>query len=188
MFLEGLQNFLFNRNLFLDLNEPRLTGNIKNISSGKTVDQQVMNGLMPEFFSKETENLELVPDVKKVLERLSKRLQIVVLTNIPQKDKNKRENALKNNGMGYPVITNSGPKGEAVKEIINGIEAKSFFIDDMPLNIDSVSKECPETFCIHFVQDSRLKELMQTPKSAKIKAINWIEVENYILKSLKKVG
>ena len=89
--------------------------------------------------------------------------------------------------MSYPVITNNGLKGEAVKEIVKGIKAKSFFIDDMPLNIDSVSKECSETLCIHFVQDNRLKELMQTPKSAKIKATNWIEVENYILESLKKV-
>ena len=182
-----MQNFLFKKNLFLDLNEPRLTGNIKNLSSGKTVDQSTMRDLLPEFFSKETENLKLVPDVKKVLERLSEKLQIVVLTNIPQKDKKKRENALKNNGMSYPVITNNGLKGEAVKEIVKGIKAKSFFIDDMPLNIDSVSKECSETLCIHFVQDNRLKELMQTPKSAKIKATNWIEVENYILESLKKV-
>ena len=56
-----------------------------------------MNKIMPDFFSNETENLELVEDAKHVLLRLSKFFQIVILTNLPHKDKNKRINALEKN-------------------------------------------------------------------------------------------
>ena len=56
----------------------------------------------------------------------------------------------------------------------------------MPLNIDSVSKECPETHCIHFLQDKRINKLMPSPKSATIKLNNWLDVENYIMKNLER--
>ena len=73
------------------------------------------------------------------------------------------------------------------QKILKKINAVSFFIDDMPLNIDSVSKECPETHCIHFLQDERINKLMPSPKSATIKLNNWLDVENYIMKNLIKI-
>ena len=57
----------------------------------KPVENMDMNKIMPDFFSNETENLELVKDTKHVLLRLSKFLQIIVLTNLPHKDKGKRD-------------------------------------------------------------------------------------------------
>ena len=152
----------------------------------KPVENMDMSKIMPDFISSETANLELVKHTKKVLQRLSKFLQIIVLTNLPHRDKGKRENAMIKNNLNFPVITNSGPKGGAVKKILKKINAVSFFIDDMPLNIDSVSKECPETHCIHFLQDERINKLMPSPKSATIKLNNWLDVENYIMKNLEK--
>lgn len=144
-----------------------------------------MNKIMPDFFRSETENLQLVSNVKEVLERLSKFMQVVVLTNLPHKDKDKREKALKNNNIEFPVITNSGLKGPAVKKILENKNQKSFFIDDMPMNIDSVAKDSPKTICIHFIQDKRINKLMPASKSAKIKLANWFDVENFILDNLK---
>ncbi len=82
----------------------------------KSVENLDMSKIMPDFFSSETENLELVKNTKKVLQRLSKFLQIIVLTNLPHKDKGKREIAMIKNNLNFPVITNSGVKGEAVKK------------------------------------------------------------------------
>ncbi len=167
------------------MNEPKITGNIKELSTGLAAKDTDMNKIMPNFFSSETEKLQLVINAKKVLKRLSKFMQIVILTNLPHKDKYKREKALKNNNIAFPVITNSGLKGPAVKKILENKNQKSFFIDDMPMNIESVSKDSPKTICIHFIQDKRINKLMPTPKSAKIKSTNWFDVENFILDNLK---
>ena len=174
----------------MDLNEPRITGNIKEIKTGKRIENLNMNKIMPDFFKTETENLKMINDSKNVLKKLSKLLQIIVLTNLPHKDKNKRVKALLKNDMNFPVITNSGLKGEAVKKILEKtkIKVKSFFIDDMPLNIDSVSKESPNTLCIHFIQDKRIKKLMPTPKSATISLHNWLDIEKFILENLNDDG
>ena len=51
----------------------------------KPVENMDMSKIMPDFFSSETANLELVKNTKKVLQRLSKFLQIIVLTNLPHK-------------------------------------------------------------------------------------------------------
>lgn len=144
-----------------------------------------MNKIMPDFFSNETENLELVEDAKHVLLRLSKFFQIVILTNLPHKDKNKRIKALEKNKLYFPVITNNGVKGDAVKKILEKNTSLSFFIDDMPLNIDSVSKKSPKTNCIHFVQDIRINKLMPTPKSARIKLTNWQDIEKYVMRNFE---
>ena len=174
----------------MDLDEPRITGNIKEIKTGKRIDNLDMNKIMPDFFKTETENLKIINNSKNVLKKLSKFLQIIVLTNLPHKDKNKRVKALQRNDMNFPVITNSGLKGEAVKKILDKtkIKVKSFFIDDMPLNIDSVSKESSDTICIHFIQDKRIKKLMPTPKSATISFHNWLDIENFILGNLNDDG
>ena len=100
----------------MDLDEPRITGNIKEIKTGKRIDNLDMNKIMPDFFKTETENLKIINNSKNVLKKLSKFLQIIVLTNLPHKDKNKRVKALQRNNMNFPVITNSGLKGEAVKK------------------------------------------------------------------------
>ena len=104
---------------------------------------------------------------------------------MPHKDKNKRIKALEKNKLYFPVITNNGVKGDAVKKILEKNTSLSFFIDDMPLNIDSVSKKSPKTNCIHFVQDSRINKLMPTPKSARIKLTNWQDVEKYVMRNFE---
>ena len=46
----------------------------------KSVENMDMSKIMPDFFSCETENLELVKYAKKALQRLSKFLQIIIIT------------------------------------------------------------------------------------------------------------
>ena len=70
----------------------------------KPVENMDMSKIMPDFFSSETANLELVKHTKKVLQRLSKFLQIIVLTNLPHKDKGKRENAMIKNNLNFTTI------------------------------------------------------------------------------------
>ena len=104
LFLVGLEKYLEKKGLFLDLNEPKITGNIKYIDTMKPVENMDMSKIMPDFFSSETANLELVKNTEKVLQRLSKFLQIIVLTNLPHKDKGKREIAIIKNNLNLSLI------------------------------------------------------------------------------------
>jgi len=143
-----------------------------------------MSKLLPEFFLKETKKLEPVIDAENCLKILSKKAQIIILTNIPFKDKKSRVHALKKYNMNYPVITNSGLKGPVVSEICKGMKAPVFFIDDLGQNLESVKKEYKKAICIHFLQDIRLQKLMMTPNNIKHRLTNWLEVKKLINKEI----
>jgi len=180
LFLKGFEKFLKSKNLYLDLAKARLTGNIKKISDNEPVPDDTMTKLLPEFFLKETKKLEPVINAQNCLKNLSKKSQIIVLTNIPYKDRKSRVEALKRNNMNYPVITNSGLKGPVVSKICEKMRAPVFFIDDLGQNLESVKKEYKKAICIHFLQDERLEKLMMTPSNIKHRLTNWLEVENLI--------
>ena len=184
LFLKGFEKFLKSKNLYLDLEKARLTGSIKKISDNTPVPDDSMSKLLPEFFLKETKKLEPVIDAENCLKILSKKAQIIILTNIPFKDKKSRVHALKKYNMNYPVITNSGLKGPVVSEICKGMKAPVFFIDDLGQNLESVKKEYKKAICIHFLQDIRLQKLMMTPNNIKHRLTNWLEVKKLINKEI----
>ena len=184
MFLEGFESFLLRNDLHLDLSKARLNGNIKNIKTGKFLNENDMSTLMPRFFKEETEHLKPVLNASETLKKLSRECQIVILTNISSKDKASRIKALEKNDMNYPVITSSGLKGPVVAELCKNISSPVFFIDDLPQNVDSVFKKYPSSTCIHFVQDKRLDKLMVTPSSIKHRLSKWEDIEKLILKKL----
>ena len=105
MFLKGFENFLSKNDLYLDLSKPRLNGNIKKISTDEYLKDGAMTDLMPKFFKEETENLSPIPGASESLKNLSKKCQIIVLTNISFKEKISRVKALKKNSMNYPDIS-----------------------------------------------------------------------------------
>ncbi len=74
---------------------------------------------------------------------LAEHAQIVVLTNLPLAQREARQENLKQNGMDYPVIVGSGPKGPAVKWIAQNVDAPIFFLDDIFHNINSVADHAP---------------------------------------------
>jgi hypothetical protein len=127
LFLKGFEKFLKSKNLYLDLAKARLTGNIKKISDNTPVPDDTMSKLLPEFFLKETKKLEPVIDAENCLKSLSKKTQIIILTNIPFKDKKSRVDALKKYNMNYPVITNSGLKGAGCFKNLRRNESSCFF-------------------------------------------------------------
>ena len=184
LFLKGFENFLKSKDLYLDLSKARLTGNIKKISNNEAVPNDTMTKLMPEFFLKETKNLKPVANSSKCLKNLSNKCQIIILTNIPHKDKKSRVAALKKNNMDYPVITNTGLKGPTVSKICKKMKAPVFFIDDLGQNLESVKKEYNKSICIHFLQDKRLDKLMITPKNIRHRFNDWLEIEDLINKEL----
>ena len=184
LFLKGFEKFLKSKNLYLDLAKARLTGNIKKISDNTPVPDDTMSRLLPDFFLKETKKLKPVIDAENCLKNLSKKTQIIILTNIPFKDKKSRVDALKKYNMNYPVITNSGLKGPVVSKICEKMKAPVFFIDDLGQNLESVKKEYKKAICIHFLQDTRLQKLMMTPTNIKHRLTNWLEVEKLINKEI----
>ena len=88
------------------------------------------------------------------INNIAKEMDVVFLTNMPDKYKDIRSEHLKNNGLGFELITNQGSKVEAVREITKNRKSKIGFIDDSPINLRQIKKGLSHVELFHFMKSN----------------------------------
>ena len=184
-FMAQLEHFLEKRGLWIDLGNFAINGNIKSLETDEPVE---FPNLIDEIFDAETRDIQPTSGAAQSLETLAARAQIIVLTNLPAKNKQERIDNLNAHGMNYPVVVGSGAKGPAVAWLRARISAPVFFLDDIPHNVDSVAEHAPEVHRIHFVADPRLAKLIGPAKGATTRIDVWNEAYDWISRELTKAG
>jgi len=107
-------------------------------------------------------------------------MNVVVLSNVPPAQAPARLRNLTAHGLDVPLLTNSGPKGPAVKTLAKRAGGPVFFVDDVPMHHASVAELAPDVVRIHFVGDERLRPLMPPSPHAHLRADDWKEVEAFV--------
>ena len=93
-FVRGLENYLHRHDLYLRLESFALTGNIRNRHSDEVLPAEDVRERLKCFFASETHALDPVDGVAAALAALSGRAQILVLSNVPLPDYDRRITAL----------------------------------------------------------------------------------------------
>jgi phosphoglycolate phosphatase-like HAD superfamily hydrolase len=187
-FVAALELFLAGRALYLDLTSYALTGNIRRLGDGAPESAAAVKALLADFFEERIEHVLPVPGAAEALAALSRRAQVVVLSNVPFARREARRRALKAHGMDFPVIANHGAKGAAVAEIARRIDAPVVFVDDIPANIASVAREAPETIRLHFIADARLARLSPPCPECHARHDDWTSARAFIEAQLAARG
>ncbi|MBV9993060.1 MAG: hypothetical protein JOZ72_17420 [Alphaproteobacteria bacterium] len=178
-FVAGLDRFLRERGLFLDLVSYRLHGNVKRLDDLSPLLDVEVTALLDEF-REALDWLEPVEAAQEVLGRLAARASIVVLTNITALQAGARARNLKALGLDFPVVANSGLKGPAVRQLANRAAAATFFVDDIPQHLASAAEHAPEVVRIHLIGDARLKGLLAPCEQAHLHAEDWRAAGQFI--------
>jgi len=184
-FTGGLERFLDERGLYLDLTTYRLEGAIKR-RDDKTPILHVETMALLEEYRADLDCLEAVEGAVEALAELSAVANIVVLSNVTQRQAVARMRNFAALGMAYPLIANDGgagylaDKGHAVKALAAKADAPTFFIDDIPANLAAVAKAAPAVKLIHVVESEPLRALLGQDFHAHIHAENWHAVKGYI--------
>ena len=181
-FVETFEIYLKKIGLYYDLTSYALFGNIKKIKDNSPIENDLIIKHLSDFYNLHTEEISFVDGSIEYLDKIQNELgcQIIVLSNLPHHNREKREVSFKNKGLNFPIISNSGLKGMAIKEIAKKQENKIFFIDDISANLLSTYNEVDGVKLIHYISDKRLEKLAITPKEVDFKAKNWKEIYNYI--------
>ncbi|MBI1262300.1 MAG: hypothetical protein GC184_11300 [Rhizobiales bacterium] len=187
-FIAGLETWLETRGLWLNLQSFMLTGNIRDKLTDEPLKPADMPQLMEDFFADHTHALIAVEGAAAALEALSKRAQIVVLSNIPISQRGARAKSLAAQGMDYPVIANKGLKGGAVRHLAASVNAPVFFLDDIPHNIASVAKAHEPTHRLHFIADERLAKLIPPSDHSHFHTSKWADARDFIEGKLSEEG
>ncbi|MEQ1890760.1 MAG: hypothetical protein ABL951_16535, partial [Alphaproteobacteria bacterium] len=159
-FIAGLERFLERNGYWLDLRSFAITGNIRKRGSDEISTQAQVKELLAGFFDTEVEALDPVDGAAEALQTLSKRAQIIVLSNVPPSAHMARQRWLRRHAMDYPLIANAGSKGLALRFLSERISAPVFFLDDLPPHLDAVAEQAGSVCLLHFIADKRLAALV----------------------------
>ena len=187
-FVRGLEGFLLDNGHFLDLQSFALSGNIRDSESGEPVSAEIVKALIGDFFDQRTEQIEPVQGAADALAALSKRAQILVLSNVPLDRQAARRRALVKHGMDYPLVANIGKKGGTMAYLAARQKAPVFFLDDIPHNIASVARAAAAVTRLHFIADHRLRDLLGAAEDADARIDDWPSVRRFIETSLSEQG
>ena len=143
-------------------------------------------GMVYSFFERHTRTLAAVDKAADSLDRLSRRLQIVVLSNIWPEFRCDRAHALRISGMPYPIIANHGSKAPAVAHLASRTSGPVFFVDDIPMHHRDVSEMAADVIRIHYVSNARLAALLGAAQDCHYSAPDWHGIRDYIEGRLKK--
>ena len=148
-------------------------------------DPDTAKDLVWGFINEETKSQPAAKGAPQALKKLQAYAQIVILSNVPHSVHDDRVANLKSLNMDYPLISNEGMKGPAVKEILRNHKAQSFFIDDNPYQVESVYNDNQQTVCVHFSVCDLVKPYMPKAVGASIEPSSWEDLVAQLIGCLK---
>ncbi|WP_025899815.1 hypothetical protein [Sneathiella glossodoripedis] len=184
-FMQGLELFLEENDLYFDWKSFALRGNIRRKSDHGAVEAEHIPELLDKFFFLYAERLPAVEGAAEILAELSEYAQVVVLSNVPPKYADKRLKGLRAANMDFPLIANVGAKGHVVRHLTQDLSCPAFFIDDIPHNHGSVREHAGHVHRLHFIADTRLAKLLGPAEDSSARLDSWDELRDYILREIE---
>jgi hypothetical protein len=187
-FMAAFEAFLEETGHFFDWSSFRLDGNIRRRSDSQPVERQQVLRILADFFAARTATIPPVAGAADALAALSRRAQVVVLSNIPIDHRPTRRAALARHGMDYPLVASSGPKGPAVSALAEVVAAPVFFLDDGPSHHASVAHHASRVRRLHLIADRRLAALVGPEVDCHHRPAHWGEARTLIEAELAAAG
>jgi hypothetical protein len=150
-------------------------------ADGSLVEVDDMWTLLGGFFPAEMGRQTLVPHAREALAELSKRADIVVLTNLLDDMRDHRIAQLAAHGIVHRVECNQGGKGGPVARLVaeHG-NPVTVFVDDLPVHHESVAKHAPQVHRLHMVSEPSLAPNVPPAPYAHARIDDWLEAKDWI--------
>lgn len=117
---------------------------------GELVPPQEIWNLLNKFFDTEMYRQQAIAGAVAGINAVGQDADVVILTNLNDHRREMRARQLADVGINARVFTNQGPKGPALKAILDKYNpSRALFIDDLPQHHDSVSQLTPDVIRLH---------------------------------------
>ncbi len=173
--VDPFKKVLAEQGFVLKSNSFKLTGNIYERETGREATQEEIWQGLNQLFSEQAERQGLVDGAVEGLNALGEDLDIVFLTNLPHQFGAIRRDYLAQNGLRFPLITNSGSKVPAMEAIFAKSTDPVGFIDDTPRNLEQVRDGLPDIHLFHFVANEDFRKLAGDVDGVRFAAGCWHE-------------
>ncbi|MGV3511207.1 MAG: HAD family hydrolase [Novosphingobium sp.] len=117
---------------------------------GELVPPEQIWSLLNKFFDTEMYRQQAIAGAVAGINAVGQDADVVILTNLNDHRRDMRARQLADVGINARVFTNQGPKGPALKAILDEYNpSRALFIDDLPQHHDSVSQLTPDVIRLH---------------------------------------
>lgn len=143
--------------IVFDLKGRDFANSMKYQESGEAVGQEDIWRLLGLFFDGEMHRQAPVAGAVAAIAALSEHADVVVLTNLMDHRQQARTRQLAEHGLDLRVFTNQGPKGPALRAILEEYRpANAIFIDDLAQHHGSVAELAPHVSRLHLCAEPTL--------------------------------
>ncbi|VVT04867.1 HAD family hydrolase [Erythrobacter sp. EC-HK427] len=119
-------------------------------ATGETVPEEKMWEYLGGFFDTQMDTQEPIAGALEAVAKIGEDADVVVLTNLTDERNAARVQQLRKHGLTAPVFTNQGPKGAALKRIVEEHGAtRAVFIDDIAGHHKSALEKVPFVHRLH---------------------------------------
>lgn len=180
LFMQGFGRFLEGRGLEFRVDRFALFQNIYRPGEAEHLPIDEGRTHFDDFFRLGCGDMEPAPGGVDALRALSRRANIVILTNAPGPARMARARWLARHGMDYPLVLNTGPKGPLAAGMAAQVQARAAFIDDLIPNLDSVAESAPQVSRFQMVADPRLRPLAPSAPDRHPRIDDWRQLREAI--------
>lgn len=180
-FTRDFEDYIGLHGLWLDTASFALNGNIRHRETNAPAPDSQVADLIGSFFEDRTRHMQTIDGAIESLLAFGERADVVLLTNLPHTAGDHRRENLKSHGLPYPVVTNSGPKGPAIRDLAARAVGPTVFIDDSPAFIASAHEHAPEVHLIHFLHDERFARHIEPLGFVSLRTAHWDEARPHVL-------
>jgi len=157
-------------------------------ANGEALETDEMWKLLNLFFDTEMHRQTEIPGAVPAVAELAEHADVVVLTNLMDHRLERRAAQLADHGIHARVFTNQGPKGPALKAIIEEYApSRAAFIDDIAKHHQSVAETAGHVTRLHFCGEPLVAphiECAHAAGHAHARIDNWAEALPWLLERL----
>ena len=180
-FTRELENHLDGHDLYLAPESFALNGNVRRKHDDEPIHHDEVMDHISRVFRERTLTMQPIDGALEALATLAACADIVLLTNLPHEAGDMRRENLKGLGVPHPVVTNSGPKGPAIRHLTEIGGRPVVFIDDSPQFLASAHEHAPEVHLVHFLHDERFARHVPEAGYISLRTDRWDEALAHVL-------
>jgi hypothetical protein len=180
-FTPSFEIYLAEQGLWIDRHRAAAAGNVRRRDTGEALDRREIRRLRRRFYADRMSHLEPIAGAVQSLREIGLHADVVMLSNLPYELAEARRRNLKDLGLGFPLIINSGAKGPAVKAIARGARPLVVFIDNRAICMTSACEHVPDAHLIHFLADEDSQWRSSPLPFVSLTTTSWSDAGRHIL-------
>ncbi|MBB4121556.1 hypothetical protein [Martelella radicis] len=187
-FVAPFKAFLLANGHELNLETFSLNGNVKSLEDGRRVENAEVKALISAFYDSQEDWQEPFSAARPTLEGLTEIADVLLLTAMPPRHREKRRRLLARHGFDFPLIASEAPKGEVLRDLCETAPPDLIFVDDMLYNCRSVSQCLPEALTINLLINDDYRALAPKTTPPSLVATGWDHADTIIRRHIAENG